>query len=168
MRDGFVGHSSEPGRPPGRDGSQARSGARGSEPGDQRAPRSTQDRAPEATGSGAREIKRAWGIVRARQTSLADVSPSLEDPAHLAPCGVRRLAAAVCGRGSPRPLLVRPRSHGFLFVGTQQKGPPGRRLVEPGRSGAAWPQRLRARPLPTRRAVGAPASSAKRHRRGTR
>jgi hypothetical protein len=63
-------------------------------------------------------------------------------PMHLAPCGVRRLAAAVCGLGSPRPLLVRPRRHSFLSVGAQQEGPPGRRLVEPGGSVApgaiAW------------------------------
>ncbi len=44
-------------------------------------------------------------------------------PMHLAPCGVRRLAAAVCGRGSPRPLLVRPGRHGFLCVGARHAVP---------------------------------------------
>jgi hypothetical protein len=62
-------------------------------------------------------------------------------PMHLAPCGVRRLAAAVCPPPPP-PLLVRPRRHRFLFLGAQQEGPPGRRLVESGVSVAPLQHRL--------------------------
>ena len=62
---------------------------------------------------------------------------------HLAPCGVRRLAAAVCGRGSPRPLLVRLRRHGFLCVGARH-AVPGK---PPWRAAAHAPRRCGRRSL---------------------
>jgi hypothetical protein len=53
---------------------------------------------------------------------LGKLSPSAKHPHSLEPCGVRRLAAAVCRPGSPGRA---PRISTFL-VGAQQEGPPGR------------------------------------------